>query len=200
VKFTHEIDSHTTDECKEDGGEEVADEGLFTKLPNGDDLEVGEMPAPHLGGKVAPYREVWRELSIGHESGDDDGDKGDQTCWMLESLNTEKQKRTFYCRVGRFFLALRRTERQISDRNEVEVEFSGIRQEETRSQADGDREWIMKYSIGTEVDDMFHMSTTEFVLENMTSGGSSWKMDDQVAVKNKKDGVVRDICVVRAVN
>lgn len=206
VKFTHEIDSHSPSESGEgedgDGGE-VADEGIFTKLPNGDDLEIGEMPAPHLGGKVAAYREVWRELNPSLDDTNTEEDKGETKCWMLESLSTEKEekKRTFYCRVGRFFLALRRAEKRVSDQTGVEVEFSGIRQEEIQSQADGGKEWVVKYSVGSEVDDMFHMSRTEFVLENTTSGAAmEWKVDDQVFVKSKSDGTVREICVVRAVN
>uniref|UniRef100_A0A093UNJ1 Protein HRI1 n=1 Tax=Talaromyces marneffei PM1 TaxID=1077442 RepID=A0A093UNJ1_TALMA len=190
VKFTHEIDSHhtspaTTEEEEENGKgeEEVADEGLFTKLPNGDDLEIGEMPAPHRGGKVSAYREVWRELKIGFDHSD--SGEGDETCWMLESLDMEKRKRTFYCKVGRFFLALRRMESS-------EVEFSAIRQEQTPSQTGG-KEWVTKYSIGKEVDDMFHMSTSsEFVLENVTTDRVSWKVDDQVVTKSREDGAVRE--------
>ena len=225
MKFTHEIDSHSpsasgTEEDGKEGAEEIADEGTFTKLPNGDDLEVGEMPAPHLGGKLAAYREVWRELDPGLEDNNnsEDGEsteaKGNGTCWMLESLDTEgqerkkKKKRTFYCRVGRFFLAIRRTEKRVSDQKGVgaEVEFSGIRQEEeTRPQADGGKEWIVKYSVGSEVDDMFQMSRAELMLENTTSGGGGggaleWEVDDRVVVKNRTDGTIREVCVVRAVN
>lgn len=203
VKFTHEIDSHHTtaaaaDEMRGEQGEEVADEGIFTKLPNGDDLEIGEMPAPHLGGKVAAYREVWRELNAFDNPSEDD--RTDGLCWMLESLdaqeqNQKKKKRTFYCRVGRFFLALRRIEYENSDKKGVkEVEFSGIRQEYK------DKMWVTEYSVGSEVDDMFHMSTSEFVLENITTENSAWKVDDQVVVKNKEDGAVREVCVVRAVS
>lgn len=225
MKFTHEIDSHSpsasgTEEDGKEGAEEIADEGTFTKLPNGDDLEVGEMPAPHLGGKLAAYREVWRELDPGLEDNNnsEDGEstegKGNGTCWMLESLDTEgqerkkkKKKRTFYCRVGRFFLAIRRTEKRVSDQKGVgfEVEFSGIRQEEeTRPQANGGKEWIAKYSVGSEVYDMFHMARAEFVLENTTTGGGAgaveWEVDDRVVVKNKTDGTIREVCIVRAVN
>lgn len=201
MKFTHEIDSHhtspTTTEEEGEDEEEVADEGEFTKLPNGDDLEVGEMPAPHRGGKVSPYREVWRELKVGFND-DDDASKGKETCWVLESLNAT-QKRTFYCRVGKFFLALRRTEKD-DDGKKVEVEFSAIRQEEVRT-GTGGKEWTTKYSIGKEVDDMFNMSTeSEFVLENVNGDGLAWNVDGQVAVKSRKDGAIREVCVVRAVN
>lgn len=203
VKFTHEIDSHDTTTgdntgSKEAGEDEVADEGTFTKLPNGDDLEIGEMPAPHLGGKVAAYREVWRELN----AFDSTAGNGGGVCWMLESIDAQEEKqerkekkRTFYCRVGRFFLALRRAETRVSDDPKaVEVEFSGIRQEFE------DREWVTRYSVGTEADDMLHMSTSKFVLENVMAENSAWKVDDQVMIKNKEDGAVREICVVRAVN
>lgn len=201
MKFTHEIDSHSTSESGDYDEGEVADEGIFTKLPNGDDLEIGEMPAPHLGGKVAAYREVWRELNPCLEDTTRE-DKSTTTCWMLESVDTQEQvqRRTFYCRVGRFFLAIRRTERRLSDQGGAEIEFAGIRQEETRPRDGGEKEWTVQYSVGKEVDDMFHMSTSEFVLDNTTSGDSSWKVDDQVVVKNKKDGAVREVCVVRAVH
>lgn len=165
------------------------------------------MPAPHLGGKVAAYREVWRELDPRLDDNTTQK-RDDGTCWMLESLDTheqEKKRRTFYCRVGRFFLAIRRTEKRVSDQQGVgvEVEFSGIRQEETRPQADGAKEWVVKYSVGAEVDDMFHMSRADYVLENTSSGGGGaveWKVDDRVVVKNTKDGAVREVCIVRAVN
>ncbi|EED14839.1 hypothetical protein TSTA_043140 [Talaromyces stipitatus ATCC 10500] len=224
VKFTHEIDSHkphrnassdeTDDEDEEE--EEVADEGEFTKLPNGDDLEIGEMPAPHLGGKVAAYREIWRELKIGFDDNDDDDDDDDDggddagkgACWVLESLNNNesevpnkgKKKRTFYCKVGKFFLALRRTETDYSETNEIgkkNIEFSVIRQELINKT---EEDWVTKYSIGTEVNNMFHLSKTSvFALQN-ANGKSTWSDGDRILVSNKRDASVREVCIVRAVN
>ncbi|OBT49548.1 hypothetical protein VE04_10028, partial [Pseudogymnoascus sp. 24MN13] len=40
------------------------DEGIFSPLPNGDDLETGSMPCAHKNDAVTDYEEVWRKLDL----------------------------------------------------------------------------------------------------------------------------------------
>lgn len=55
--FTHEIDSL--------GHFETVDCGVFTKLPNGDDLETGQMPRTDLpGAPIRDYEEIWRDIDL----------------------------------------------------------------------------------------------------------------------------------------
>ncbi|EIN11197.1 hypothetical protein PUNSTDRAFT_25082, partial [Punctularia strigosozonata HHB-11173 SS5] len=56
-RWIHLIDSRGADWEGEDGRE---DSGIFETLPNGDDLERGEMLDP-ASGKIRPYEEVWRD-------------------------------------------------------------------------------------------------------------------------------------------
>ncbi|KAI1913968.1 hypothetical protein LOZ39_002257 [Ophidiomyces ophidiicola] len=57
VDFTHAIDSLNQFD--------TADRGTFTKLPNGDDLEIGRMPRQDLpGAPIEDYEEVWRDIQL----------------------------------------------------------------------------------------------------------------------------------------
>ena len=97
------------------------DEGIFTTLPNGDDLETGSMPCPEKGGAVTDYEEVWRKLlpSIGAKS-----------AWILQSVDGK----TFLGKVGAGYMAL----------HEGEGKGFGARREEW----DVDHGWSKKYEIG----------------------------------------------------
>ncbi|KFY70834.1 hypothetical protein V498_10185, partial [Pseudogymnoascus sp. VKM F-4517 (FW-2822)] len=53
------------------------DEGVFTPLPNGDDLETGSMPCAHKGDAVTEYEEVWRKL---------DPVAGPKRAWIVQSV------------------------------------------------------------------------------------------------------------------
>ncbi|TVY13543.1 hypothetical protein LARI1_G009261, partial [Lachnellula arida] len=113
VRFSHHIDSR---------GFYGIDQGDFSQLPNGDDLEVGTMPAPHLDGKVAPYEEVWREYAAPAPG---------TTSWILRSSD----KKTFVGKIGGYYIAL--GEREVGG-------FAALREEmdvNTKS-------WSAKYKVG----------------------------------------------------
>jgi hypothetical protein len=56
-RWIHLIDSRGAEWEGEHG---IEDSGVFETLPNGDELERGEMLNP-VSGKVGPYEEVWRD-------------------------------------------------------------------------------------------------------------------------------------------
>lgn len=97
------------------------DEGTFTTLPSGDDLEVGSMPYPERNNEVTEYEEVWRKLTP---------TPGSKYAWILESVD----RKTFLGRVGGAFLAL----------HEGQDNSFGARSEEW-TESDG---WKVKYAIG----------------------------------------------------
>ncbi|TVY29257.1 hypothetical protein LHYA1_G002928 [Lachnellula hyalina] len=113
IRFSHHIDSR---------GFYGIDKGDFSTLPNGDDLEVGTMPAPHLDGKVAPYEEVWREYAM-PASG--------TTSWILRSSD----KKTFVGKIGGYYIAL--GEREVGG-------FAALREEIDRDT----KSWSVKYKVG----------------------------------------------------
>ncbi|OJJ43636.1 hypothetical protein ASPZODRAFT_154473 [Penicilliopsis zonata CBS 506.65] len=102
VLFTHEIDSHNAFDA--------VDCGTFVQLPNGDDLETGEMPRPDLpGAPVRAYEEVWRALSF--RTGPEGSPGG--ISWVLESEENEEAeavtvaiKKTFLARIWGSYLAV----------------------------------------------------------------------------------------------
>ncbi|KAH6871644.1 hypothetical protein B0T10DRAFT_611192 [Thelonectria olida] len=78
-RWTHIIDSL---------GFTDPDEASFTKLPNGDELEVGETKCPHKNDAMTAYEEVWRDVTT-HEN-------PDEPSWILRS----REGNTFIGRVG----------------------------------------------------------------------------------------------------
>lgn len=102
VRFTHELDSH--------GVFSTADCGTFSTLPNGDDLEVGEMPRADIpGAPVCAYEEVWRSLvpPVGAEG------EGHCVSWVLEGRKNGGEGevvRTFLGRAGGVYIALRQVQ------------------------------------------------------------------------------------------
>ncbi|KAH8692163.1 hypothetical protein BGW36DRAFT_348317 [Talaromyces proteolyticus] len=205
IKFTHCINSHHNGSDLGENRMETPDVGEFTKLPNGDDLEIGEMPASHRGGEVYPYREIWREIKL--EQGGDT--YGLPTAFVLESADDDPQElicenvtaKSFYARAGNFFLALRKKKPNIEDReNGISsgrgpVNFSAIRQE-YNADING---WVTKYSIGN-VENLFKMSdlAQSAVVENV-EGDSSWELNSRVMMKGAYDGAIKETCIVRAV-
>lgn len=78
-RWTHIIDSL---------GFTDPDEASFTKLSNGDELEVGETKCPHKNDAMTAYEEVWRDVTA-HEN-------LSEPSWILRS----KEGNTFIGRVG----------------------------------------------------------------------------------------------------
>lgn len=118
VEFTHEIDSR---------GYTAPDLGIFTKLPNGDDLEVGEMPRPEKDNMVTPYEEIWHEFPAPPK---------DSVSWIVRNDSPETGS-TFLGRLEDAFLAFRKTE---------DGTFTAVREE--RDAETG--EWSVRYRIGKE--------------------------------------------------
>ena len=118
VEFTHEIDSR---------GYTAPDLGIFTKLPNGDDLEVGEMPRPEKDNVVTPYEEIWHEFPAPPK---------DSVSWIIRNDSSETGT-TFLGRLENAFLAFRKTK---------DGSFTAIREERN----DETGEWRARYRIGKE--------------------------------------------------
>lgn len=194
VKFTHSIDSHHLDKESDDAGV-PPDVGDFTKLPNGDDLETGEMPAPHLGGKVMPYEEIWREFDPNAVEDNTRASHGDSnlnlTAWILESIDqqeaTEQKSRassskSFYARIGKYFVALR----------QMTSSFSAIRQDFDLTKGS----WKTKHTIGN----VAGMPTMETEDLGNDSNASTWKAGDRVTIgSSSQNADTEEVCIVRAV-
>ncbi|KIW02723.1 uncharacterized protein PV09_06157 [Verruconis gallopava] len=171
VKFTHIIDSNHDPRDPHP----APDVGEFSKLPNGDDLETGQMPNPAAGGKMMAYEEVWRELNwkVSPENTDMN--------WILEALdnhddNDDLRCKTFYAKVGRYYLAAQKKERN------HDAQFAAIRQDfqpETR-------EWKVIYQIG----DTSRLARYSAEDEEITN---AWSLADQVQYGGES-------CVVRALS
>ncbi|KAH7121850.1 hypothetical protein B0J13DRAFT_159120 [Dactylonectria estremocensis] len=69
------------------------DEASFTKLPNGDELEVGETKCPHKNDEMTAYEEVWRDVTA--------HDKPEESSWIMRS----SEGNTFIGRVGNIYQA-----------------------------------------------------------------------------------------------
>ncbi|KEF51601.1 uncharacterized protein A1O9_12236 [Exophiala aquamarina CBS 119918] len=180
VKFTHPLDSHYVAGQEE----EEPDVGEFTKLPNGDDLETGIMGAPHLGGKIMPYEEVWRELDPQLDLSGVSG-RSKTSSWILESVDQPSTKgdptvtKSYYAKAGNFFLALR----QVTIARPSSISVSAIRMEWDTEKLS----WNTKYKIGN-VDGMFDLS------QEAADGDGFWKVGDEVKV-----GLAKEICTVRSI-
>lgn len=87
-RWTHIIDSLDLS---------VPDEAHFEKLPNGDDLEIGTTPAPHLDNKPTDYEEVWRDITAKRTI--------HELSWILQSVDGL----TFLGKVGSIYLAIRKS-------------------------------------------------------------------------------------------
>ncbi|EPE04122.1 neutral amino acid transporter [Ophiostoma piceae UAMH 11346] len=90
--WTHIIDSL---------GLTVPDDAHFEKLPNGDDLEIGVTPAPHKGGELTAYEEVWRDVTAV-----EDVASGKPTLsWILQSIDGT----VFIGKAGHVYLAIHKS-------------------------------------------------------------------------------------------
>lgn len=101
------------------------DEGTFTILPNGDDLETGRMPCPERGMEVTEYEEVWREIAPL---------EGAKRGWILESV--DGGRKVMLGMIGGGYLALG---------DGKDGKGFGARREEW---VVGKKEWVAKYAVG----------------------------------------------------
>ncbi|KAH6987152.1 hypothetical protein EDB80DRAFT_731432 [Ilyonectria destructans] len=115
-RWTHIIDSL---------GFTDPDEASFTKLPNGDELEVGETKCPHKNDAMTAYEEVWRDVTA-HE-------KPEEPSWILRS----SEGNTFIGRVGIIYQANSLDANGFSARREDFVKDAG--------------EWDISFAAGNAV-------------------------------------------------
>lgn len=132
-------------------GPSEPDEGIFTPLPNGDDLETGSMPCAEKGGVVTDYEEIWRKLEPMA------GPDGTKIAWILQSV----EGKTFLRRISGAYLAL----------SQEEGHTFGARSEEWNAGAG----WCTKYAIEAEGVPSFASFDNEHL-----EGEASWKLGETV--------------------
>ncbi|PYI01495.1 hypothetical protein BO78DRAFT_327462 [Aspergillus sclerotiicarbonarius CBS 121057] len=146
VAFTHELDSRNSFDA--------VDCGTFSSLPNGDDLEEGEMPRADLPGcPMTQYEEVWRELKF--RDGPEGHNRG--VSWVIESKAPSLDKgeevdvsRTFIGRVWGTYLALRQVQvhsRPKGSATTIVKEGKGVSARREEWNGSG---WHVKHCIGAD--------------------------------------------------
>lgn len=205
VKFTHIINSQQTGgepasgaNNSGDTAQPAEDVGDFIKLPNGDDFETGEMAAPHLHGKVAPYEEIWRQLIPMPAHEQDSGREVSDIAWILESMDAGNAggagTKTFYARVGRFYLAVRRT----NAADGGPATFSALRQEYSSET----KMWRSVYAVG-DVTGLSSLVDGELIAAPKlvtASDGTSWNVGEHITVfSGPSNDAAKESCIVRAV-
>lgn len=135
------------------------DEGIFSPLPNGDDLETGSMPCAHKNDVVTDYEEVWRKL---------DPVPGPKRAWIIQSVENGPRGGTFLGRVAGSFMALRQ-----SDDLSFSVRSEGL---------DENAQWNVKYAVGQVegVPSFAGVGISEF------EGEEEWKEGNIVSVLGTK--------------
>ena len=182
--FTRELDS-----LNEIG---IVDVGNFSPLPNGDELESGEMPHPELpGAPMTAFEEVWRELSF--REGPEGAKKG--MSWILESEHGDLSEndgevtvtKTFLGRIWGTYLAFQQTQTHSRQKDEAgawSVKRTGAEVSARREEWSG--VWEEKYVVGPAGSDVPSMKTG-FDGE----GKGSWKVPGEKVVIQGKPFVVR---------
>ncbi|KAJ6131348.1 hypothetical protein N7523_001808 [Penicillium sp. IBT 18751x] len=183
VSFTRELDS-----LNEIG---LVDVAKFSPLPNGDELESGEMPHPDLpGAPMTAFEEVWRELPF--REGPEGAKKG--ISWILESEHGEVAEgaevsftKTFLGRIWGTYLAFQQTQTHKKEKDETGtwvVKRSGeevsARREEWRGA------WEDKYVVGPKPAEVPSMKTG-FEGE----GKGAWRIPGEKLLINGQSFIVR---------
>lgn len=182
--FTRELDS-----LNEIG---IVDVGNFSPLPNGDELESGEMPHPELpGAPMTAFEEVWRELPF--REGPEGAKKG--ISWILESEHGDLSEnegevtvtKTFLGRIWGTYLAFQQTQTHSRQKDEAgawSVKRTGAEVSARREEWSG--AWEEKYIVGPAGSDVPSMKTG-FDGE----GKGSWRVPGEKVVIQGKPFVVR---------
>ena len=158
VLFTRELDS-----LNEIG---IVDIGNFSALPNGDELEQGEMPRADLpGAPMTTFEEVWRILPF--INGPEGAGKG--RSWILESdhsdVTTGEQEgevtitKVFIGRIWGCYLAFKQTQTHMTEKDEsgkLSVKRTGGDVSARREEWNGS-EWTDKYVGGPETSSVLSM-------------------------------------------
>ncbi|KAJ5771795.1 hypothetical protein N7520_002324 [Penicillium odoratum] len=174
--FTRELDS-----LNEIG---IVDVGNFSPLPNGDDLECGEMPRADLpGAPMTGFEEVWRELPF--REGPEGAKRG--ISWILESDDPMEFRegeeisvtKMFLGRIWGTYLAFRQvqTHTRQKEGGELVVKRTGAevsaRREEWSSGS-----WEEKYLVGPDGGAVPSMSG--FDVEE-----KGWKVGERVVIDQR---------------
>jgi hypothetical protein len=138
-------------------GSSEPDEGTFTPLPNGDDLETGSMPCAEKGNAVMEYEEVWRKLAP--------RPGGPKRGWILQSV----EGKTFLGRIGGGYIAL----------SEEAGRRFGARSEEWSVEGG----WRVKYALG-DVESVPSLADTGS--NELLDGEGDWKIGETVVVFDKE--------------
>lgn len=187
MRFTRELDS-----LNEIG---MVDPANFSPLPNGDDLETGEMPRTDLpGAPMTAFEEVWRELPF--REGPEGAKNG--ISWILESDDSVDLKlseggeektvtRMFFGRIWGTYLALQQVQthsQQKDSDGKVSLKRTGAevsaRREEWKSG------WEEKYVVGPDGGSLPSMKTG-FEGE----GQGSWRVPGEKVIIQGKSFIVR---------
>ncbi|KAL4814404.1 hypothetical protein BDW67DRAFT_186785 [Aspergillus spinulosporus] len=176
VLFTHEIDSRSAFG--------VADCGMFSALPNGDDLEVGVMPRPDLpGAPVREYEEIWRELPFVRMEGSENLSfvlESDTGGTRLEEGEEKEITRTFIGAIWGSYIALRQRQVLVRPIGETKAviksgaEVSARREEFVQGQG-----FVVKFSLGPEADKLptyadIRFPASDGSLERLVVGGQEY--------------------------
>ncbi|KAI2788965.1 hypothetical protein POX_e06990 [Penicillium oxalicum] len=188
VRFTRELDSFN-----EIG---MVDPATFSPLPNGDDLETGEMPrTDRPGAPMTAFEEVWRELPFRQ------GPEGDQRglSWVLESddgdlFPSESQEgpvvvtKVFVGRIWGTYLGFQQAQTH-SRVKESDGQWSVTR---TGGEVSARREewsgstWEKKYVVGPEGDNLPSM---QIGFEG--EGEGSWRVSGERVTLHGRSFIVR---------
>jgi hypothetical protein len=186
VRFTRELDS-----LNEIG---MVDPANFSPLPNGDDLETGEMPRTDLpGAPMTAFEEVWRELPF--REGPEGAKKG--LSWILESddknINVSENgeevtvAKIFFGRIWGTYLAFQQVQTH-SQQKDAEGNLSLKR---TGAEVSARREewssgWEEKYVVGP---DGATLPSMKNGFEG--EGQGSWRVPGEKVVIQGKSFIVR---------
>ncbi|KAJ5408424.1 hypothetical protein N7509_002307 [Penicillium cosmopolitanum] len=187
ISFTRELDS-----LNEIGMVDVA---RFSPLPNGDDLEQGEMPHPDLpGAPMTAFEEVWRNLPF--KEGPDGAKTG--ISWILESddehlTNSEQEgevtvNKLFFGRIWGTYLGFH----QIQTHSQQKSSDGGLSLKRTGSDVTARREewtgagWEEKYLVGPAADAVPSMKSG-FEGE----GKGSWRVPGEKVIVDGRSFIVR---------
>lgn len=131
----------------------VPDDAHFEKLPNGDDLEIGTTPAPHKGGELTDYEEVWRDVTQKATP--------DELSWILQSSDGT----AFAGKVGSIYLTIHKA----SDGT-----FAARRQERGES----GQAWKTSYESGN----LSGLPTASQAIEILEAPDATWTEGQTVKV------------------
>ncbi|CAM1508649.1 Fc.00g054970.m01.CDS01 [Cosmosporella sp. VM-42] len=151
-RWTHIIDSLDLTE---------PDEAYFTKLPNGDDLEIGVTKCPFRDGAMTPYEEVWRDVTPKLRAND--------PSWIIQSSNGS----IFVGKVGNNSVAMRK-----------DPEGGFVVRKEKLSQ--GEKSWKTSYESG----DTQGIPRISDFLQELDVGNLDW-CTGQVLTLGKTEYIIR---------